>query len=280
MQGRSFTLSDAKDHIVTAILLLVALTLMVSRHQGGINSLRQASLTMLSIVEQPLASVRDYRQALNTNTYLQRQNVLLQDELSRLRAIQQENRELRRMLAFREVYEFELQPVLVVGKHLHGLNNFLTIDAGTADSLEVGMALVTSDGLAGRLVLTSSHYSQVMPYYNSLFRVSARIQQNQAVGIVSWTGDQYGELVMDFVPNTIRVDSGFVVETSGSGNRFPAGIPIGVVQRTELQEGKETQRIFLQPYVQLADLAKGFVVKFEPDSSISRLQEEYNQMFE
>ncbi|MTI88411.1 MAG: rod shape-determining protein MreC [Balneolaceae bacterium] len=253
---------------------------MVSRHQGGINTLRQVSLTALSLIEQPLANIRDYRQALNTNTYLQKQNVLLQDELSRLRAIEQENQELRRMLGFQSVYEHDLHPVLIIGKHLKGLNNFLTIDAGSDDSVSIGMPLVTSDGLVGRIVLTNDDFSQVMPYYNSLFKVSARIQENNASGIVSWAGTLYGELVMDFVPNTTNVDSGFVVETSGYGNQIPAGIPIGVVSRTEPQEGKETQQIYLRPYVQLAQVVKGFVIQFQADTSITKLKEEYNEMFE
>lgn len=280
MRFRSFRLSDAKDYIVTALILLLASSIMISRHQGGIDSLRKISITALSLLEEPLANIRIYRQALNTNTYLQRQNILLQDQLSRLRSIEQENRELRRLLAYQDTSEFELTPVLIVGKQLTGLNNILTIDAGTSDGLKDGMPLVTSDGLVGKIVLAGRYYSQVMPYYNSLFRVSARIQENQANGIVSWPGEQYGELVMDFVPKTIQVDTGFVVETSGSSNQFPGGISIGKVIRTEPEPGRETQRIFLEPYVSLADIAQAFIIKFEPDSNIINLEQDYNQLFE
>ncbi|HKK26413.1 MAG TPA: rod shape-determining protein MreC, partial [Gracilimonas sp.] len=231
-------------------------------------------------LEEPLANIRIYRQALNTNTYLQRQNILLQDELSRLRAIEQENEELRNLLGYQNRSEFELQPVLIVSKQLNGLNNTLTIDSGTNDGLKKNMPLVSSDGLIGKIVLTSKYYSQVMPYYNSLFRVSARIQENQANGIVSWTSERYGELVMDFVPKTVPVDSGFVIETSGSSNQFPEGIPIGRVIRAEPEQGRQTQRIFIEPYTSLTDLAQGFIIKFEPDSNLTVLKEMYNQLFE
>ncbi|MEX0844810.1 MAG: rod shape-determining protein MreC [Balneolaceae bacterium] len=280
MRFRSLNLSDAKDYIITALILLFAFTIMIGRHQGGIDSLRKISVTTYSILEEPLANIRIYRQALNTNTYLQRQNILLQDELSRLRSIEQENRELRKLLGYQQRSEFDLTPVLIVGKKITGLNNILTIDAGTSDGLKEGMPLVSSDGLVGKIVLAGKHYSQVMPYYNSLFRVSARLQENQANGIVSWPGEQYGELVMDFVPKTIEVDSGYVVETSGSSNHYPAGIPIGKVIRTEPESGRETQRIFLEPYVMLADIAQGFVVKYQPDSNIVNLEQDFNELFE
>lgn len=280
MRLRSLKLSDAKDYIITALLLIFAFALAISRHQGGIDSLRTVSVTSLSLLEEPLANIRIYRQALNTNTYLQRQNILLQDELSRLRAIEQENEELRNLLGYQNRSDFELQPVLIVSKQLNGLNNTLTIDSGTNDGLKKNMPLVSSDGLIGKVVLTGKYYSQVMPYYNSLFRVSARIQENQANGIVSWSGEQYGELVMDFVPKTVPVDSGYVIETSGSSNQFPEGIPIGRVIRAEPEQGRQTQRIFLEPYTSLTDLAQGFVIKFEPDSNLTVLKEMYNQLFE
>jgi len=253
---------------------------MIGRHQGGIDSLRTLSVASLSVLEEPLANIRIYRQALNTNTYLQRQNILLQDELSRLRSIELENRELRRMLGYEQRSDFDLTAVLVVGKKISGFNNILTVDAGRREGLKEGMPLVTSNGLVGKVVLSGPFYSQVMPYYNSLFRVSARVQENQANGIVSWPGEKYGELVMDFVPKTITVDSGFVIETSGSSNQFPGGIPIGEVIRTEPEPGKETQRIYLMPYVDLSKLAQGHIIKFEPDSNIAKLKQDYNQLFE
>ncbi|MAL17772.1 MAG: rod shape-determining protein MreC [Balneola sp.] len=253
---------------------------MIGRHQGGIDSVRKISVTGLSLLEEPLSNIRVYRQALNTNTYLQRQNILLQDELSRLRSIEQENRDLRQLLGYSNKSEFDLMPVSIVGKRLSGSNNVFTIDAGTSDGAEQGMPLVSSDGLIGKIVIAGSHYAQVMPYYHSLFRVSARVQENQANGIVSWSGERYGELIMDFVPKTIPVDSGFVIETSGNSNQFPGGIPIGRVIRTVPEPGRETQRIFLEPFVQLANVSQGFIIEFRPDTAIVNLQQEYNQLFE
>ncbi|MEQ9308366.1 MAG: rod shape-determining protein MreC [Balneolaceae bacterium] len=279
MRFRVFKVENATDYIITALLLVCALSIAVNRHQGGINSLRQLSITVVSLLEEPLSSVRVYRQALNTNTYLQRQNILLQDELSRLRSIEQENKALRELLDYQEESQFSLKPITFVYKELTGLNNNFTIDAGFKDEIEVGMPVVTSDGLIGKVVLTSGYYSQVMPYYNNLFRVSARVLETRSTGIVSWTGENMSELVMDFVPKTIEVDSGFVIETSGFGNEFPGGIPIGYVLRTEEESGKDTQRIFLKPYASLFDIAEGFVITFEADTSIQNLKQNYNELF-
>lgn len=280
MRFRFIKVGEAKDYILAAFLLLLSLSVGLSRNEGGLNSLRQVSVTLVSALQTPLSSIRIYRQALNTNTYLQRQNILLQDELSRLRSIEQENRQLREMLQFSEDSDLTLKPVSIIGKELNGINSSLTINAGSYGQVEEGMPLITSDGLLGKVILTNKNFAQVMPYFNSLFRVSARIQENQAVGIVSWTGDNITELVMDFVPQTIPVDSGFVVETSGASNQFPQGIPIGYVTRTEAEAGKETQRIFLKPFTSLFDVSQGFVVLHSQDTSLVNLQQKYDEIFE
>lgn len=279
MRFRVFKVEQAADYIITALLLVCALAIAISNHRGGLNNVRQFSITMASLLEEPLSSVRVYRQALNTNRYLQRQNILLQDELSRLRSVEIENKELRRMLALRDTSEYNLQPVTIVSKELTGLNNVFTIDAGDEQGIQIGMPLVTSDGLIGKVVLTSKNYSQVMPYFNRLFRVSAQISETRSTGIVSWAGDNRSELVMDFVPKTVRVDSSYIVETSGFGNEFPKGIPIGEVVSTQQEEGKDTQRIILRPFTSLFDVAEGFIIRFEPDTSIQNLNEGYNELF-
>lgn len=273
------TIADLKDHIITAVILLLAAWLMVTRHDGGLQNLRKASITVLSYLEQPLSSIRVYRQALTNNTYLQQQNVLLQDELSRLRAADQQNRVLRELLEMREASPVPLIPVKVVAKDLTGLSNSLTISAGNSEEIEPGMPVINSDGLVGQVILTSEHYAQVLPYSNSMFRVSAQIQESGTYGIVSWPGEYQDELVLQFVPQTVQVETGQRVETSGYSNQFPQGVPIGEITRVEPGQGVETQTIYLRAYADLFTLSEAFVMAFQPDTAITNLTEEQEGLF-
>lgn len=274
------TISDAKDHIITAVLLLVAIALMIGRYQGGLNNLRKASVTLFSYLEEPLSNVRVYRQALRTNTQLRKQNVLLLDELSRLRAAEQRNNELRQMLQFSRTSDLSLYPVQIVGKELNQVTNSLTVDAGTEQNLKKGMPMISADGLIGKVILTAEGYSQVMPFFNTLFRVSAKLQESSAYGIVSWNGETIDELQLKYIPQTIPVDKGEVVVTSGYSNQFPPEIPIGRVIRIEPQVGKDMQTIYLEPFVNLYEVAEGFIVKFEPDTTRQQLNQQYEQLIE
>lgn len=279
MRLRLPRISDAKDYIIVALVLLIAISLMISRHDGGLQNMRVLSVTALSYLEQPLSNIRVYRQALNTNTYLQRQNVLLQDELSRLRASEQENRILRELLDFQSKSEYPLIPVNIVAKDLQGLNNKITINAGTNQGVKIGMPLVNSDGLIGQVIVTAANFSQVIPYTNALFKVSSRVQDSRAYGIVSWPGISHSELVMLHVPQTIPVMPGQVIETSGFSNQYPPHLPIGEITRVVPQDGIETQLIYLRPFVDLHTVAEGFIIQFTPDSTIQELIHLQEELF-
>lgn len=271
---------DVRDHALTVVFLLIAFFLMVFRHDGGLQSVRKVSILAMSFIEQPLSQVRVYRTALQTNEQLGRQNILLQDELSRLRSVREENRILREMLGLREAFDHELIPVRVVAKNLTGINNSFTINKGSRDGVEPGMPLITPDGLIGQTILSTPGHAQVMPFFNPLFRVSARVQGNRAYGIVSWSTEQPTKLIMQYTPQTIEVPTGSVVETSGFGNQFPPGIPIGIVTGNRLEEGRDTQKIFIQPFVSLHQTAEAFIVRFEPEPEVEDLLIQYESLFQ
>lgn len=268
-----------KDYFITAFILLIAITLMVNRHDGGLENARKASITILSYLEKPLSNIRVYRQALTTNTYLQRQNVILQDELSRVRSIEQQNQVLRDLLNLQQSERHPVVPVNVVAKELIGLSNSLTLDAGSSDGVKIGMPVINSDGLIGQVIIASEHFSQVLPYSNSLFRVSARVEGSRAYGIVSWQAPGNRELVLNHIPQTIPIEVGQLVETSGYSNQYPQGIPIGEVTRVEPGDGVETQVVYLQAFADLFTLSEAFILKFEPDSTIQELRTEQEELF-
>jgi len=272
-------INDVQDYIIAAFLLLVAIGLMVNRHDGGLQNMRKVSVTVLSFLEQPLSQVRIYRQAISTNTYLHRQNILLQDELSRLRSAEQQNEILRNLLNLRESTSVPLIPVSVVSKDLISVNSSMTISAGIRDSVEVGMPVIDSNGLVGQVIITDQDFSQVLPYSNSMFRVSGQVENSRAYGIVTWSGESNRELMMQFVPETIEVTPGQIVSTSSYSNQYPPGIPIGEVTRVQKGQGIETQTIYLRAYSDLFTLAEAFVMDFTPDTTVLNLNERQQELF-
>lgn len=280
MRFLQFDTDGISHYFHTFIVLLFALILAFTRSQDGLNSLRAITVTAASILEEPVSNVRVYRNALKTNAYLQQQNILLQDELSKLRSIEKENQELKSLLRLEESYNYPLQITRVVTKQLNTLNNSLSVNVGSNEGIQRGMPLINSDGLIGKVILAASNYSQVMPLSHPLFRVSAQIQDSKANGIITWDISSPSYLIMDFVPKTVPIDTGMVIQTSGLGNEFPAGIPIGQVVDFRSQEGTSTQQLKIEPFSKLNEVSEGFIVLFTSDTSLVQLNNEFNQLFE
>lgn len=280
MRFLQFDTDGISHYFHTFIVLLFALILAFTRSQDGLNSLRAVTVTAASILEEPVSNVRVYRNALKTNAYLQQQNILLQDELSKLRSIEKENQELKSLLRLEESYNYPLQITRVVTKQLNTLNNSLSVNVGSNEGIQRGMPLINSDGLIGKVILAASNYSQVMPLSHPLFRVSAQIQDSKANGIITWDISSPSYLIMDFVPKTVPIDTGMVIQTSGLGNEFPAGIPIGQVVDFRSQEGTNTQQLKIEPFSKLNEVSEGFIVLFTSDTSLVQLNNEFNQLFE
>ena len=273
-------IEGAKDHILTGFLLVIATLLLITRHDGGLQNTRVLAITTMSYLEQPLSVVRVYRKALQTNEQLQRENILLLDELSRLRSASEEIDALKSLLEFKITYTGpgELIPVSVVGKNITGYRNTITVNAGKEKGIDIGMPLVTSIGLVGRVVMTANNYSQIMPMQNSLFRTSASVQGLRAYGIISWVGSSE-ELILNYVPKTIEVPVGSIVETSSFSNQFPPNIPIGLVTRTEPEPGLDTQLIYVKPFSDLNRIAEAFVLKYYPSAEIDSLRTDFEGMY-
>jgi len=276
-QGR---ILEARVAILGALFLLISLVLMVSRFTGGLESVRQVSLVFISSLERPLSAIRVYRQTLASNDLLRSQNVLLQDELSRLRSADQENQILRNLLNFERETEFELTPARIIAKELNSLNNYLTIQAGKIDGVQKGMPVVHPDGLIGQVILVSDHYAQVMPFKNALYRVSGRIEESRAFGILKWASQDNDLLLMEFVPKTIPVTVGQNVVTSGSSIQYPTGIPIGTIVEIMETEGRDTWELWIQPHVQLNTVAESFVILFSQEAEVIDLLNQQEELYE
>ncbi|AXJ01853.1 rod shape-determining protein MreC [Cyclonatronum proteinivorum] len=280
MRIRFTKIGDIRDQLISAGLILVALLMIVARQDEAFQNVRKVSITLISYVEAPLSNVRVYRSALRTNAALEQNTILLQDEISRLRSLRDENDVLRALLNFRENSEFDMQPVRIVSKNLTGINNNIIVNAGASHGLEIGMPVVNHEGLIGTVTLMADRHAQVLPLFNRQFRASVRLEDSRAFGILSWESDNLSELVVNFVPQTIPVQPGMRVFTSGLSNKLPANIPVGTVIRAIPEPGRETQRIYVAPYVNFSTLAEGHVLLYTVEAEIIELEQEWQEMFE
>lgn len=109
-------------------------------------------------------------------------------------------------------------------------NNYITIDRGTADGVKKGMAVVSANGVVGRVVYASKHYAAVISMLSSR-PVSSQIAGGN-LGITIWEGKSPNYVSMTQVDIQTHVRKGDTAYTTGY-SFFPENIAIGTVTKID-----------------------------------------------
>ena len=99
------------------------------------------------------------------------------------------------------------------------------------------MAVVTPDGIVGKVIAAYPTASQVLLVTDPDFAAGVISQKNQARGDLKGTGKDY--CIVDYVPVAEKVEVGEWFYTSGDDRIFPRGFPAGVVK--EVRDGEALQ---------------------------------------
>lgn len=254
-----------QDWVLLFGLLGLALGVLLSRNQPVVRGLRASSLESVSWVEARFAWVGGYFRALEENRTLRQQNIDLSSEVARSRSAQRENERFRRLLAMADTTRYTLQPARIIAMDITETYNLITLDVGRDNGVDVDMAVVDENGIIGKVVLTSAHYSRVMPYMHPDFRVPATILPIGATGVVQWDFNFRHHLMMRYISRTERVLPGQLVVTSSFSGIFPPGYSVGYVDSVATQTGRNEMQIFLRPSSPIAKAGYVFVVIDRPD---------------
>lgn len=118
----------------------------------------------------------------------------------------------------------------VVSNSVNRQNNFILINKGKKDSIAPEMGVISSAGIVGIIVGTSSNYAYVMSLLHQNSRISARIKKNDHLVNVLWDGKNYKNGLVIDIPSHIELSDGDSIVTSGNSLIFPEGIMVGTIQ--------------------------------------------------
>ncbi|MFN0073223.1 MAG: rod shape-determining protein MreC [Chloroflexota bacterium] len=252
----------------SAIALLVAL-LLLPEPSRIIQSFAVAMISPVQAgVTQLIDDVSDVTGTVQRIQLLARENRDNRDEIDRLQAemvrlqeLELENRDLRNLLGLKQRSgPGELIPVRVIGRDPSPYVQAITIDRGSQDGVQNGLAVVTWRGLVGRVVRTEGTTSKVLLISDVNSSIMGRFQdpESRATGMVR--GRPEGGLVMQHVPQDESIELGKVVISSDLGTIVPEGLVIGKVVQVRRKDVDVFQEAILEPSVDPAKLERLFVM--------------------
>ena len=162
-------------------------------------------------------------------------------------------RRLQALLAFKEQFISRTMAAQVIGSSGSELSRSVYIDKGESDGIKPDMAVITADGIVGKVLRVYGSTSLVLLIDDQTSGVGVILDKARLQGILR--GTPSGEVVLEKVMSDETVPAGEVVLTSGGDGIFPKGLLVGWV--TKVSQGSE---LFLN-------------IRVRPAANLSRLEE-------
>lgn len=197
-----------------------------------------------------LSQIGDLR---SENARLQRELEQVKVEQRRFPELLRENKDLRELIKQKDWTQGPTvgARVIGVGPSNHEWTAFL--DKGRSDGLREDMAVVSSEGLVGRLVLVGGSYSKVLLMIDPEHSVGARLTGSGETGVLS--GRSEDNLLLEFIDTDVPVAVGETVVTSGYDRGiYPPGIPVGRIASVKASRDRLTKTATVKPFVDFTRL--------------------------
>lgn len=226
------------------ILFLIIISVSTNRNFNIIeSSLKDIFMTVEKIVMYPFTSLNGEKGQDLSKSYLIQKNVnsSLEKEISELKDTLKLNKTLT---------EYDFVNATVLSRNKSYWFNTITIDKGKKDGIKKEMAVVTKNGLVGKISKVSYTSSEIK------LITSDDLNYKVSVGITTDSGDTYAVLngydkkekllKVEGVDKTISLKENDIVKTSGLGGKEPRGIYIGVVKKESKDKYNLSKTIYIQ----------------------------------
>ncbi|MBT3627417.1 MAG: rod shape-determining protein MreC [Rhodospirillaceae bacterium] len=207
-----------------------------------------AATPILEFFSHPAASFASLVEEVDAALDVHKENARLEEQNAQLRKwqsiaaqISRENEELRRMLHVVPDPESSFITARVISDSGGPFVRTVLINAGAQDNVRKGQAVITSEGLTGRVVSTGRHSARILLLTDLNSRIPVVVESSRERAVLA--GNNTPNPRLEFLAVDARVVVGSRIVTSGQGGIFPPGLPVGIVSSV----GEE--RALVQPYV-------------------------------
>jgi rod shape-determining protein MreC len=251
------TLLNRYRNITVLLLVIFAQLVLIAvqvRNDQDVRMVRVWSITAITPLARVLEAVRGGTSGFFQNYILMHDaradNRRLQADLDRLKM---ENQFLKTeistadrakaLVAFQQRTQSRTIAARVIAAGAGASSRVVFVDRGSGSGVEKGMAVVTPDGIVGKVIAAYPTASEVMLVTDPEFAAGVVSQKNRVVGTLKGQGQSTCKV--DYVPSEEKVEVGEAFFTSGDDRIFPKGFPVGVVR--VVRASSPYQEVLVEP---------------------------------
>lgn len=264
------------------IIILVATIIYVMKKEKNLNPvekvIKDTCLTVSSVVYKPVNFIKNkIRENKEKNDIYKKYKDLeetynnMEFDNAKMNELIKENNELKELLNLQNTLsEYEKINATVVNRNVGYWYNNITIDKGESSGIKKDMAVVTSDGLIGKVVNTSYLYSTIRLLTSDELgqKISVKIMisdDKYVYGLLSSYNKEEKSFVIEGISENAVISEGMTVTTTGMSNIFPSGILVGKVKEVKKDNFDLTMEALVTPSSNFEDISYVTVLKRKSD---------------
>ena len=226
----------------------------------GLNEIVYRSSFIVSFPEKKIyqfsTSIKEHYNLYNDYDKIKNELRQLKSEKLEFIFLKEENARLKKTIDEYIFNSNELVAKVLIDKNSPFLKSII-VNKGSKDNVKLGMAVLDGSYLVGKIVEVNYSTSRALIISDLNSKIPVSIEPGNIQSILSGTGKQNGKI--EYVESEISIDDGSVVYTSGSGNIFKSGIPIGIFKKNvnELEEVKFFSKLTQLTFVKLVSFEAG-----------------------
>ena len=260
--------------VIALVLTLLAASLKEDRDLNPVEKVaKDIGTVVLKVVSAPFNFVQDkIDEAIEKNNLYEKykelknkeeqvdsviaQNENLQNEIDKLK----ETLELNTILSDKVFLN-----ATVVSRNIGYWYDEITIDKGSKNGIEKGMAVVTSKGLIGQITKVSNYSSTVklLSNENMSDKISVKIKvgDDYVYGLISMYDSKTNTYTVEGISENVDIEKGADVVTTGMGTVFPSGLMVGTAQKVTTDNFDLSKVVEVKASVDFDDLDYVTVLK-------------------
>lgn len=178
----------------------------------------------------------------------------LEYKLLEIETLEADNENLREKLEIKERYNhFKLVYADIVIKNYDNFEETFVINKGSEDGIKEKQTVITKDGLLGYISVVSKKTAIVTTILDPNVSVGVEIASVNKNALVK--GDfslkNEAKLKLTYIPIDTEVAVDEIVYTSGIGNVYPKGIPVGIIEKVVNKKNEIDRYAVIKPLVDI-----------------------------
>ncbi len=156
-------------------------------------------------------------------------------DIAEMDELEKENKELRKLLDIdKTLSDYSYLNATVINRNIGYWYNTITIDKGSSSGIKKNIAVITSDGLIGKVIKTTNFSSTIKlltsDEIDSKVSVKIKVEDKYIYGLLTSYKKEENLFVIEGISESIEIPFDSLVTTTGMGDIFPSGILIGKVK--------------------------------------------------